>query len=532
MGGPRIADSGGRPIRPEAGGGRTPHDADKVDFLLMVGDSLVETSLPGPVGLLDPPPPLAPLPDFRGAVRSALAAPLALPPVAKLVGRGSRVTIAFDDPCLPLPPPLFDPRVVMIEEVTAALLAAGVRADDLTFVCANGLHRRWSRAELLPLVGPRIMARFAAQLDCYDAEDPAANVHLGRTFSGLEVEVGRVVADADLVVYVAVPWTEMNGGHKSLACGLSTYRCIRQHHGPQTQVRSPLMHPEASEMHAALRDIGRHIGSHVPVLQVETVLNDRLWAGPLRLLDLRRRRLSPWLRPATRLPRSVLRLMGKGLRGCYQPVGVWAGAVEAVHANVLARQRQMWLTGQGQADILVLGLPDHSPYSVHSTMNPLLAANLGLGYAFQFGRRHPLVRPGGTVVLASPCTPGFHPRHHEAYRRFWHEVLPQTRDAARMAAEFEPIFASDPALIAAYRHDRAYHPTHPFLAWYWMSRAQAHVGDIMFAGVDDPGTVAAMGFGAAPSVEAAVAGARDRLGADATVAVMTMPPVFIVDVAP
>ena len=503
-----------------------------VDFLLMVGDDLLEASLPMPVRLLDPPAPMAPLPDFRAAVRGALAAPLALPPVAKLVGRGARVTVAFDDPCLPLPPPLFDPRAVVIEEVTTRLLAAGVRPDDLTFVCANGLHRRWSRTELLPLVGPRIMARFGQQLDCYDAEDPAANVHLGRTPSGLEVEVGRVVADADLVVYVGVPWTEMNGGHKSLACGLATYRCIRQHHGPQTQARSPLMHPEASEMHAALRDIGRHIGTRVPVLQVETVLNNRLWAGPLRLLDLRRRRLSPLLRPAKHLPRSALRLMGKGLRGSYQPVGVWAGVVDAVHANVLARQQEMRLTGQTQADILVLGLPDHSPYSVHSDMNPLLAANLGLGYAFQFGRPHPLVRPGGTVVLASPCTPGFHPRHHVAYRRFWDDVLPQTRDAGRMATEFEPGFVSDPALIAAYRQRRAYHPAHPFFAWYWMSRARAHVGDVVFAGVDDPGTVAAMGFDAAPSVEAAVARAREKLGADATVAVMTMPPVFIVDVEP
>ena len=136
----------------------------------------------------------------------------------------------------------------------------------------------------------------------------------------------------------------------------------------------------------------------------------------------------------------------------------------------------MRLTGETQADILVLGLPDLSPYAVHSDMNPLLVANLGLGYAFQFGRRHPLVRPGGTVVLASPCTPGFNERHHAAYGRFWDEVLPQTRDAARMATEFEPVFARDPALIAAYRYDRAYHPIHPFYAWYWMSRAQAHVG--------------------------------------------------------
>jgi hypothetical protein len=65
-----------------------------------------------------------------------------------------------------------------------------------------------------------------------------------------------------------------------------------------------------------------------------------------------------------------------------------------------------------------------------------------------------------------------------------------------------------------------------------MSRARAHVGEVVFAGADDPSAPRAMGFGAAPSVEVAVARARERLGAGATVAVMTMPPVFTVDVTP
>ena len=156
------------------------------------------------------------------------------------------------------------------------LSAAGVRDRDLTLVCANGLHRRWRRRELAPIVGPRLLRRFGDRITCYDGEDPDANVSLGSTESGLLVEVSRLVADADLVVYVAVPWTEMNGGHKSLACGLSTYACIAQHHHPVVQASSPLMSPESSAMHRALRDIGRHIGAHVPVFQVETLVNNRL----------------------------------------------------------------------------------------------------------------------------------------------------------------------------------------------------------------------------------------------------------------
>ena len=98
------------------------------DLILLAGDDLVPVRLPGSVEVVEPPPPLEPLPDVRQAVRAALAAPLGSPPLAALAGPGSRVTVAFDDPCLPLPPPLADPRRVVLEEVVDRLLGAGVRA--------------------------------------------------------------------------------------------------------------------------------------------------------------------------------------------------------------------------------------------------------------------------------------------------------------------------------------------------------------------------------------------------------------------
>jgi len=500
------------------------------DFFLMAGDDLVPVRLPGEVAFVEPPPPLEPLPSFREAVRHALEAPLGSPPLARLTRRGARVTVAFDDPCLPLPPMLDDPRRVMLEEVVRTLEGAGVREVDMALVCANGLHRQWTRWELLPLVGPALSARFGGRVTCYDAADPSGSVSLGRSSSGLLVEVGRAVAEADLVVYVGVPWTEMNGGHKSLACGLSTYASIDQHHGPEVQEQSPLMHPGGSEMHRRLWEIGRHIGGRVPVFQVEAVVDNRVWAGPLQLLDLRRRRLPAGLGAARRLPPRARRWMRKGLRGFYRPAGVWAGAVEPVHEAALTRLAASRASVDGQADILVLGLPDLNPYAVHSDMNPLLVANLGLGYAFQFGRPVPLVRPGGWVVLANPCSPGFNRRHHPAYERFWDEVLPVTRDPARMRAEFQDAFVDDAGLIEAYRHGRAYHPAHPFYAWYWTARAQRHVGGVVIAGCTDPAVVERLGFRAAARVEEGVALARSVLGGAARVVVQLMPPVFSVDV--
>lgn len=506
-------------------------NASEREVLFLAGDGLVETRLSGPLRVIDPPPGPPPLADFGLAVGRALDAPLGMAPLTRLVGRGARVVVAFDDPCLPLPTPLRDPREVMLEQVLDVLSGAGVRDTDVQLICANGLHRKWTRRELLPLVGRRTMRRHGARLRCYDGEDAEANRELGTTESGLLVEVDRAVAEADLVIYLAVPWTEMNGGHKSIACGLSSYRSIRQHHGPEVQAQSPLMHPERSDMHARLREMGRLVGRHVPVLQVEAVLDRRLWAGPLRGLDLQRRRIPGYMRPAHLLPCAARRTLARGFRSFYRPASVWAGEVETVHERTLEFQAAYRAGPAEQADILLLGVPDQSPYAAYSRTNPLLAANLGLGYMFQFARPVPLVRRGGRVILVAPFRPGFHPRHHLAYQRFWDEVLPVTRDAARMAAEFEPVFVADEGLRDAYQHRLAYHPAHPFFAYYWMARALAHVGGVIVAGAVDEAVVERLGFRAAPTVEAALAEARAELGPGTEAVVHTLPPVFTVDVA-
>ncbi|MHB1344873.1 MAG: lactate racemase domain-containing protein [Thermoleophilia bacterium] len=498
--------------------------------LLPAGDDLVEARVVDPVRVIDPPPPLEPLSDLRTHVRRALAAPLGMPPLRCLAGTGARVTVAFDDPCVLLPPPLRDPRPVVLEEVVDVLTAAGVRDRDITLVCANGLHRRWRRRELLPLVGRRLMRRFGDRILCHDAEDPEANASLGVTESGLTVEVSRHVADADLVVYVGVPWTDMNGGHKSIACGLSTYRCVAQHHRSPVQAASPLMSPGRSAMHRSLREIGSRIGAHVPVFQVETVMDNRVWAGPLRLLDLRRRTPFPGMTTARKLPAPAREAVRRAMRGFYRPAGVWAGAVEPVHEAALARLAGNRRAVQTQGDILLMGVPHMSPYAVHAGMNPLLAANLGLGYSFQFGRGEPLVRRGGIAILVTPCESGFDMVHHPSYERFWREVLPVTRDPLRMEAEFEPRFAADPALVDAYRRGWAYHPAHPFFAWYWMARALSHLRGVIVAGARDAAAVERMGFVSEPSIAAAVERARGELGARAEVIVQSVPPVFTVDV--
>src|ERR1700721_1745853 len=74
------------------------------------------------------------------------------PPLPELLFAGMRLTIAFDDISLPLPPMQRpDNRQRVIEAVLDLAAAAGVA--DVVLICAPALHRRMTGAELRQPVG-------------------------------------------------------------------------------------------------------------------------------------------------------------------------------------------------------------------------------------------------------------------------------------------------------------------------------------------------------------------------------------------
>ena len=96
-----------------------------------------------------------------------------------------KLTIAFDDISLPLPPMRRpDIRQRVIEAVLDLAAAAGV--DDVHLIAALALHRRMTEAELRHAVGDRVYDAFAPRglLYNHDAEDPDNLVYLGTTAAG------------------------------------------------------------------------------------------------------------------------------------------------------------------------------------------------------------------------------------------------------------------------------------------------------------------------------------------------------------
>src|ERR1700694_2179515 len=126
-----------------------------------------------------PPEPLDPLPHPEAAIRHALLNPLGdSKPLPELLFPGMRLTIAFDDISLPLPPMQRpDVRQRVIEAVLDLAAEAGV--DDVVLIVALALHRRMTEQELRHAIGDRVYDAFAPQglLVQHDAEDPAGLVH-------------------------------------------------------------------------------------------------------------------------------------------------------------------------------------------------------------------------------------------------------------------------------------------------------------------------------------------------------------------
>ena len=498
-----------------------------------------------PVGsrVIYPPEPLAAIPDPDAAIRNALEHPLGdSAPLSAQLFAGMRLTIAFDDISIPLPPmrpP--DARQRVIEAVLDAAAKAGV--DDVVLIAALALHRRMTDEELRHALGARVFDAFAPNglLLQHDAEDPDGIVSLGVTDQGEDVEINRRAAESDLLVYVNINLVAMDGGHKSVATGLASYNSIRHHHNVRTMQHSrSFMDMHHSELHTSNWRMGRLIAKSIKIFQIETTLNTDTF--PSQFGFLQRREWEWSLRDrgsfhATRAaldktPPALARRIFQSIKSPYGLTSVQAGGeVEEVHKQTLENVfRQQLVSIEGQSDVVTMGLPFISPYNVNSIMNPLLVACLGLGYYFNLYRGNPVVREGGVAIISHPTPWAFHPVHHPSYIDFFEQVLAETTDPLEIEAKYEQSFATDPWYIHLYRTSYAYHGVHPFYMWYWCAHALEHLGAVIIVG-GDRAAVRRMGFKPATSLADALEMAEDVVGRDPTITHLHLPPLFLADVS-
>lgn len=449
----------------------------------MFGDRYIECELPDDTQEIPPglSMPLQPVADLRASVREALDAPLELPPIKNLVKAGSRVTIAFDDATVPCYAPVWS---VAIEEVLRDVIEAGVSEENVTLVCANALHRKFTNDELAKLIGEDLVRRFGDRLTCHDAEDPNGMSEIGQTPSGFKVDLNSLAVDSDLVVYVNCSSTRgFSGGWKSICVGLSSYRSISYHHDPETMSMSM----SRNRMHEILDEMG-------------TLAEEKL--GKTRFFKLE---------TVLANPLEVYKFFAGSVGACRQ------AALEVNRSHMQNRRDLL----PEKVDVVVYGVPDWSPYAAFSYTNPILTLiSTGLGYLG--GMIEALGKPACTVVLATPCPNRWDRQHHAPYPEVWERVLPVTKDPFAAREQFEPDFASREEYRESYRNNYAFHGSHGIMALYPLKRLR-HASRVIVAGAEEPVLVSHVGFDNAPTVEDAISEARGAIGNGSTLAFVSYP---------
>ncbi len=451
---------------------------------IVFGDQMMPVRLPDDVQIAPPglSTTLSTVDDIESHILDALQKPIGRLPLSDMVRPDWNVTIAFDDPSVPCFAPVWEPAIRL---VIGELEKAGVKRKNVTLLCANGLHRKFTRRELAQIIGDDLVNEFRYRLICHDAEDKENLTHLGMTESGYDVEINKRVTDSDLTVYVnTVVWRGFNGGWKSVCVGLGSYRCIRWHHTPDSMsmsMKKNIMHEMLDEMGIVIENkIGKE-----RIFKIETAL-----ANPLQVHKV-------WTGGVFETRQAVLELMKSQLKP----------------RREIVKQK---------ADIVLYGIPNWSPYAAFSVMNPLLTI-LSTGMGYFGGVIEAIGKPGCTAILVNPCPDHWNHDHHPTHREIWHNILPHCRDPYEIADRFEEDFAHRPDYLYKYRYCYGFHPMHGLMTTYPLKRLR-HASNVIIAGAENPSEIQhSLGFDTTRTVEEAIAKAKEYQGQNASIVFVRYP---------
>ncbi len=514
---------------------------DSPPLYMHYGEDFIDYKFPAGTRVIYPNLPMKGIENRGAAIRYAINHPEGdCKPLYARLKPGMKVTIAIDDISVPLPPMKTpDLRQQILEIVIDMLEDHGV--DDYEMIVALALHRRMTGPEIKRMVGDKIFNKYYPhRLYNMDAEDRDNMVVLGKTKHDEEVQVVKRAAESDLLIYVNINYVPMNGGYKSIGTGLSGYQAIRHHHNPHTIRKSDsYMDPENSELYRRNVRQAKVLKEHVDVFHIETTLNNKMYDDQLNFLSKPEEEWSQaeWAKfkamqwTLKKLPRAAKRNMFHKIPADYGMIGCFAGETDQVHQKTLQKcWQQHAVEVDGQADIVVYGIPFASPYNVNSILNPLLLRVMALGYFFNMYRGKPLVKKGGTIIVTHPCYDEFDAEHHPSYIEFFNRCLPETRDSHELAKRWEKEFANNPNYIEMFRRGNAYHGVHPFYMWYWAENGQAHVGEVIVVGAENDHVPERLGWRSARTMDEALDMAKETQGKDSNVTVMHHPPFVIADV--
>jgi nickel-dependent lactate racemase len=456
------------------------------EVLLDYGDELMPAQLPEGATVVrygetyEDPPEV----DPWEATRKALENPLGTLPLRELVKAGDRVVIAFPDRVKGGAHRRAHRRV-SIPLTVGTLQDSGVELNDITLLCAMGLHRKNTLEELYWYLGREIVDAFwPDRLVMHDAEDRNSILDLGSDDMGNAIACNRLVTEADLTILIGHvqgnPYGGYSGGYKMVATGITTWHSIRSHHCPQTMHRDDFLPASThSHMRRQFDSIGR---------TTERRIGKRFFA--------------------------VDAVLGTHA----QVLQVYAGAVDEVQKASwpLAEERtNVKLDVSEPFDVLVYGLPRTFHYGPGMGTNPIFMLQ---AIGAQLARCYGVFRKDGVVIAPSVCDGWFNESWFPSYERAY-ERLQETVDFADIL-RFEDELASDPDAIHRYRHDYAFHPAHPLSMISMGAIAHQRASAVFIPGARKPRYARGMGCIPTKTFEDALARAERYVGTDPRILVL------------
>jgi nickel-dependent lactate racemase len=378
-------------------------------------------------------------PDAAGRIAEALESPIGCPKVKELARGAKSVLIISDDYTRQTP------VREIIPLLASSLADAGVDRQNIRILVALGTHRPMTESEKLAKFGEDICHRY--QIINHDWQDEENLVSVGHTSSGTEVKVNRLLVESDLVIGLGqvVPHriAGYSGGAKIVlpgVCGAAASAYTHWAGGllPGEQVLGICDNPIRREMNEA--------GSLAGLRFIVNAVCD----------------------PEGR------------------PVDVFAGDPVEAHQRASELAREVFgVKVPEPADIVIV---DSFPKDIE-----LWQAAKAL-YSGEI-----MVKPGGVIILVSPCTEGVSRSHPLILERGYRSEA-QTMEEVRSGKLTNMLVASHCLRVGRLIRDRA-------------------TGILVSTGIS-PSDALHLGFIPAATAQEALAIALGKLGCDAKISVL------------
>ena len=450
---------------------------------LEYGEGVLNVELPDSAdvfipGETVPDPPI--LDDFVAATRESIRNPLGMPPIADLVGPGSKVTVSFPDrvkggfqedshrkTAIP----------ILIEEC----LKAGVAKQDILLICSNGLHRKNTDQEIRQILGAEVYDAFnpSHQIVNHDSEDWEHLIDLGYDELGDRVIMNKDVFESDLPILIGHvlgnPYGGYSGGYKMAATGITHWKSIASHHIPEV-MHIPDFTPVSQ--HSTMRKKFDAIGKHM----------EKMMGRKFFMCD------------------AVLNTTAR-------QIAVFSGYGEDVERESwkIADQRTFVPWVKEKYDIMIFGMPQNFHYGNGHGTNPILIMQ---AIAANIIRHKRVMKDNCVVICSSICNGYFHdeefPSYRELYELFqkdYHSTLPDL-------AKYGEYFCSKQEYVDKYRFNFGYHAYHPFSMISCGHIAEMYTTATYIVGAYEPGYARSMGMKTRSTFAEALEDAKRYVGDD------------------